>query len=68
MQRACTKIINMLSIHEHARYLEYKKNVSYYMERDYCLMDWLYVPHGRKVRFRVKDLKYRRVMEAPTAA
>jgi hypothetical protein len=40
MQQAGTKIINMLSVNEQARYREYEKNVSNDMERDYCLMVW----------------------------
>ena len=37
MQRAGTKIINMLSIDERARDQKYEKNVSNDMERDFCL-------------------------------
>lgn len=38
MQRAGSKIINMLSIDERVRDQKYEKNVSNDMERDYCLM------------------------------
>jgi hypothetical protein len=37
MQRAGSKIINMLSIDQQARDKKYEKNVSNDMERDYCL-------------------------------